>query len=687
MEQPNLPIAGEMDSDALAALRVYVPGYRLVGILGRGGQAAVYKAIDLKDGEPVAIKLLHGGPLADGAARARFEREILAVKALKHPNIVGHRASGQTPNGHDYLVMNFIEGERLDEYLWKREVGAPLDLQTRLRLFLKICRAVGEAHRAGITHRDLSPSNIRVDAAGEPHILDFGLARTAFDDLLTPSHGPVTATNFFVGKLFYASPEQVSGGRSPIDIRSDVYALGVMLYQILADGSFPYDVQGSMAEVLENILHTMPNLPVAMEGKPEQGPLQQRAGKVAIRALQKRPDGRHESANALALELEECLFRRRTAKPGQRLRKWLVAGMLLMVAVTIYFLRPGRSRISNPSAVTPAVRGLPNVASSEEDSDVTRPVFAQESAATQLSPPLVPPRPSALAAAFPLTTDDARKIQREYAAATSLPMLTTLNIGSARSMKFALIPPGHFLASSPEGSSGAQSQHRITISHPFYLATTPVTVAQFSTFVKQTNFRTVAVEVGAAFIFINDTWKLTPGASWHAPGFEQSPNDPVVEMSWFDAVEFCNWLSKSIGHKVRLPTSAEWEYACRSGTATAFYTGDTWAELEKAAWCLENSAGRTHPVGLKIPNAWGLYDMHGNAAQWCQDWYAGPPTADAVDPTGPVVGELRVNRGGAWVTGYMGARSGWFGRNYPNTIDAGEGFRVLLEVPPAATPP
>jgi formylglycine-generating enzyme required for sulfatase activity len=288
-----------------------------------------------------------------------------------------------------------------------------------------------------------------------------------------------------------------------------------------------------------------------------------------------------------------------------------------------------------------------------------------------------------LAADFPLSGDRARKIQRDYAVATGLPMTTFLNIDALNSIQFALIPPGRFLTSSTnESSSSAQpSQHRITISHAIYLATTPITVAQFSAFIKQTNFRTKAEQTGAAFTLINNAWHVTPGASWREPGFDQSPDDPVVEITWPDAVAFCEWISITSGRHVRLPTSAEWEYACRSGTATRFYVGDSWAELEKAAWCLPNSLERTHPVAQKIPNAWGLYDMHGNASQWCQDWFGAAPSADAVDPTGPATGDQRIKRGGSWLDNFVGTSSSSVACNHPNTADSVEGFRILLEVP------
>jgi serine/threonine protein kinase len=251
-------------------LKVEIEGYDLIKRLDAGGQATVYKAIRKKDGRLVAIKVLHGGPHATDEARARLQREINALRAINHPNIVQAIAAGRTRSGLDCLVMNFIEGRPLDA-LWEDPAFAdavapqPADM---LRLFKAICETVQAAHRKGITHRDLSPSNILIDAQGQPHILDFGMASTAFDGIVTRD---VTVTGQFIGKLKYASPEQARGARTPdatgaskgstVDIRSDVYALGVMLYQLLTGGAFPYEVVGNVIDVLHNIVHSKPKPP------------------------------------------------------------------------------------------------------------------------------------------------------------------------------------------------------------------------------------------------------------------------------------------------------------------------------------------------------------------------------------------------------------------------------------------
>ncbi len=130
-------------------------------------------------------------------------------------------------------------------------------------------------------------------------------------------------------------------------------------------------------------------------------------------------------------------------------------------------------------------------------------------------------------------------------------------------------------------------------------------------------------------------------------------DNPVEKASWDDAVEFCRRLSdlpaeKAAGNVYRLPTEAEWEYACRAGTTTKYSFGDDESELGDYAWYGVNSDQKTHPVGSKKPNAWGLYDMHGNVFEWCQDRYGDYPSGSVTDPTGPAVGSYRVHRGGSW---------------------------------------
>lgn len=222
------------------------------------------------------------------------------------------------------------------------------------------------------------------------------------------------------------------------------------------------------------------------------------------------------------------------------------------------------------------------------------------------------------------------------------------------------IPAGEFVMGSDAGNPSERPLHRVGVS-AFDMAATEVTVKQFGVFVEATGYRTDAEREGWA-------WMRVPGgrgkrawtigrAGWRHPGFPQSGNDPAVCISWQDAVAFCEWLSKESGQRFRLPSEAEWEYASRAGVPGQFA-----GELAEVAWYEENSGNRTHPVAGKRPDAWGLYDMHGNAWEWCGDmWHRNYEGAPA-DARPWVEGgdhwvllsserDWRVLRGGAWGLG------------------------------------
>ncbi len=227
-------------------------------------------------------------------------------------------------------------------------------------------------------------------------------------------------------------------------------------------------------------------------------------------------------------------------------------------------------------------------------------------------------------------------------------------------MKLRLIPAGEFMMGSPATESDRkddETQHRVSITKPFYLGVTEVTQEQYQ-------------EVMGTNPSEADRDEL------------KGPQNPVETVSWADAVEFCRKLSampaeKTAGHVYRLPTEAEWEYACRSGTTTAYSFGDDAPRLGDYGWFEGNSDSKTHPVGEKKPNAWGLYDMHGNVLEWCQDWYGDYPSGSATDPTGATSGSLRVDRGGGWSPDAGSCRSAY--RSWDTPVIRGNdlGFRVL----------
>ncbi len=236
--------AGDEDliSKSLGAL---LENYQVLDRLPLGGQAEVYKAIHKPTKRKVALKILPSHRLGSARAKRAFEREVELVSKLTHPNIVRLYDSGIIHDQY-YFSMEYIHGKPLDVFLASRS----FDLHEKIRLFAKICAAVGCAHENAVIHSDLKPDNILVDNGGEPHILDFGLARVA--GTLGSDEGAIPVTGQWAGTLPYMSPEQAEGPSDLMNVRSDVYSLGVMFYQLLT-GRFPYEVSGGTAQIIRAI--------------------------------------------------------------------------------------------------------------------------------------------------------------------------------------------------------------------------------------------------------------------------------------------------------------------------------------------------------------------------------------------------------------------------------------------------
>ncbi len=273
-----------------------IPGYQITREVHRGGQGVVYQAVQRSTKRNVAIKVMKQGPFATMADRARFDREIEMLGRLNHPNIVAVHDAGII-SGFHFFVMNYIDGRPLDEIAGR---GSP-DFSTRavLQLFCKIADAVHAAHLRGIIHRDLKPSNIRIDRSGEPHVLDFGLAKPAD----APRDSVMTATGQFVGSLPWASPEQVEGEPSKVDLRTDVYSLGAILFQLLT-GHLPIDVGSNLRLSIDHILFREPQRPSATAGG---AGIDEELDTIVLKCLSKDRDRRYQSAGELARDLQRYL--------------------------------------------------------------------------------------------------------------------------------------------------------------------------------------------------------------------------------------------------------------------------------------------------------------------------------------------------------------------------------------------
>jgi formylglycine-generating enzyme required for sulfatase activity len=227
-------------------------------------------------------------------------------------------------------------------------------------------------------------------------------------------------------------------------------------------------------------------------------------------------------------------------------------------------------------------------------------------------------------------------------------------------------------------------KHRVRITKPFWLGRHEVTRGQFRRFVEVRGYKTEAERDGkGGFGLLDGRWKQDPRFVWNGElGFEQADDHPVVNVTWNDVTAFCAWLSEKEGAISHLPTEAQWEYTCRAGATTMWYSGDDEGAFKAYAWYGANAGGKTHPVGQKSPNAWGLHDMLGNVWESCQDWFGERyyATSPLDDPRGEAGGSARAGRGGSWVCDACCSRTSYRNADPPGYRFGNRGFRLARMV-------
>ena len=274
-----------------------IEGFDLIEEIGRGGMGIVYKARQLSTKRVVALKVISAGPFASESAVRRFEREVELAARLQHPSIVRILEGGEVA-GQKYYAMDLVEGARLDHHLATARPG----LQAILGILERICEAVDYAHGHGVVHRDLKPSNVLLDDEGNPHILDFGLAKaTDQADTGEAVTAYVSLPGQVLGTLFYLSPEQATGDPDEIDTRTDVYALGVVLFEALT-GSLPFDTSGRPSQVIQRILETSPRRPSSLSEQ-----VDDEVETIILKALAKDKVRRYQSAGEMGEDIHRYL--------------------------------------------------------------------------------------------------------------------------------------------------------------------------------------------------------------------------------------------------------------------------------------------------------------------------------------------------------------------------------------------
>jgi eukaryotic-like serine/threonine-protein kinase len=588
--------------------------YRIEALVGIGGMGAVYGAYHLNLNRRVAFKIFQPNlAVKNPGALQLFEQEGQMAARLVHENIVTTYDAGRATDNIAYIAMEWLEGVTLEDDL---EKCGTLDPERTAKLLQQICGALDEAHNNRIIHRDLKPANVmlvtRRDGQEQVKVLDFGIGK-----VLDSTAGAQVSR--VMGTPSYASPEQFQVGVM-IDQRSDIYSLGVVLFELLT-GHLPF-TGVTWTELMNHHLRTPP--PSLRRYRPE---LPAAIEQLVRRMLAKQPAQRPQQIREVS-ELFTCA---------------LQSGDAAVIARQPQPQSQPRPPKPSPPASTASVSAL--IADDEETKIRFVPPASVSSPVRTRKPVII----GAIVTVALLALLGSWLISHRTSSggAASLSSFTE-NLGNNVKLEMVALPGGSFTMGSNDHDD-EKPPHQITLS-PFSIGRYEVTQAQYQA------------------VMGNDPSRFTG-------------NDrPVEHVSWNDAVEFCQKVSNKTGRTYRLPTEAEWEYACRAGSTTQYSFGDDSDQLDQYACYIKNAVSfRTNPVGEKKPNAFGLYDMHGNVWEWCQDWYDQNyyQQSPRNDPPGPAAGTSRVLRGGSWNYVDILCRSAGRLNVEPDTRSVNNGFRVV----------
>ena len=618
----------------LATGTVLQDRYTIQRHLASGGMGAVYVATDGRFRNTVAVKQAF---FAKGEGARAFEREARLLRNLRHPALPGV-IDFFDENDTCYLVMDYVEGDDLSVMLrYRHDSGlGPFPYAAVVAWGDQILDALEFLHQHDppILHRDIKPQNLKLTADGQVVLLDFGLSKGAAGEM-SQTVNDESISGFTPS---YASPEQMRDeGTTP---QSDLFSLGATMYQLLT-GVKPVDavtrslkarppepdpvarvdalnpsVLSAVADVVERAMQLDPSLRYASANEM----------RGALGAALPDPDELQRALGDVLAQIPEPKPEAGGAAPGTGPRGSDIRDD--QAAPVIAALTADRKRLEVRMWVAVAIAVLALLVSIGllVRWRQYKPLLDEQVAEPVAEAPQGSPGP---------------------APAVSGEDVATIDLGEGVAIAMVSVPPGSFLMGSPTGERDERPPHRVTITRGFSVSMFEITQAQWS--------------------------RLMPTN----PSPEKAPDLPVSNVSWTEAVDFIARLNELAGQaKFRLPTEAEWEYSCRSGTS-----GDYAGQLDVMAWHEATSGDRIHPIGTRAPNSWGIFDMHGNVWEWCSDFYGPYSRGDATDPTGPSAGTYRVVRGGAFDEPGEGCRSSNRNLEPAGKRDSTIGLRLVRDLP------
>ena len=587
--------------------------YQILEKIGAGGMGQVYKAYHSGTGRVVAIKVILSKSKIDPEVVRRFEREVKAAAKLVHQNIITVFDADQI-NGRVFMVMEYIKGHDLAAIIVKK---GKLGLPDAINYILQIANGLKYAHDQGVIHRDIKPGNIIIDANGNVKIVDMGLAKIETDS----NHEDIsmlTGATAIMGTVDFMSPEQGFSSRD-VDVRTDIYSLGATFFYLLT-GKFMYSGNTAFAKLLAHRESPIPSLCTAMPGLPLE------LENIFLKMVAKNPVDRYASMTQVISALSSLGKQDDKTADIDRVdaAETYVDGLAVTIAVSD--LKSISANEPVKSSTTLAVVSKPSLFKSAFQKLYNSKVIVAALALVLIFIAfvcfvLIKPSPNVdeeTSNQIQLKQDEekalqleALRLQQEKEAKDKQDKIDLEDSSREIELDLVLIPAGKFMMGDPG------KDHEVLITNSFYMGKHEVTQEQ---------------------------WKKVMGNN---PSIKtKGPTLPVTDVSWNDCQEFIRRLNDKTNGGYRLPTEAEWEYACRAKTTTKYSYGDI---ITKSDANYGGAAVTTiKQVGSYKPNAFGLYDMHGNVWEWCSDWYGRYSSDAEINPVGPLSGTTRVLRGGSF---------------------------------------